>query len=171
MISPTNPYTSNTVTGDFTYTLTGEGVDVVIMDSGIQADHPEFQDANGNTRVQQIDWYAASGLTGTMSTGHYTDYDGHGTHCAGIAPGKTYGWAKNARIYAVKLAGLEGTSDPNNGIPITDAFDIIKEWHKRKKAQLYLLQQLGRPNTGVMELTIWFTQFPAGDKIKIALWY
>ena len=46
------------------------------MDSGIQADHPEFQDANGNTRVQQIDWYAASGLTGTMPPGHYTDYDG-----------------------------------------------------------------------------------------------
>ena len=169
MISPTNPYTSNTVTGDFTYTLTGEGVDVVIMDSGIQADHPEFQDANGNTRVQQIDWYAASGLTGTMPTGHYTDYDGHGTHCAGIAAGKTYGWAKNARIYAVKLAGLEGTSDPNNGIPITDAFDIIKEWHKRKKAPSYTpTTATWAPNTGVMELTIGLHSFTAGDKIKIA---
>ena len=169
MISPTDPYTGDTVVGDFTYTLTGDGVDVVIMDSGIQKDHPEFQDANGNSRVQEIDWYAASGLSGTMPTAHYTDYDGHGTHCAGIAAGKTYGWAKNARIYAVKLAGLEGSSDPNDGIPIADAFDIIKEWHKRKKAPSYTpTTATWTPNTGVMEITIGLHSFIAGDKIKIA---
>jgi subtilisin family serine protease len=117
---------------EYTYNLDGTGVDVVIQDSGIQADHPDFNDENGVSRVQQIDWYAASGLAGTMPTGHYTDYDGHGTHCAGIAAGRTYGWAKNARIYAVKVNGLEGTSDPNPGIPISDVFDVIKLWHRNK---------------------------------------
>ena len=170
MISPTNPYTTQgTVVGGYTYTLTGEGVDVVIMDSGIQANHPEFQDANGNSRVQEIDWYAASGLSGTMPTEHYTDYDGHGTHCAGIAAGKTYGWAKNSRIYAIKLAGLEGSSDPYSGIPVTDAFDIIKEWHKRKKAPSYTPTTVDwNPGTGVMEITIGLHSFIEGDKIKIA---
>jgi len=167
--SLSNPYLQNgTVTGDYPYTLTGDGVDVVIMDSGIQADHPEFQDYNGNSRVQQIDWYAASGLSGTMPAEHYTDYDGHGTHCAGIAAGKTYGWAKNSRIYAVKLDGLEGTSDPNGGIPITDAFDVIKEWHKRKKAPSYTPTAASyEPTTGVLELTIGLNSFSIGDKIKI----
>jgi len=146
MIALSNPYLSDgTVTGGFDHTLTGEGVDFIVQDSGIQADHPEFQDTNGNSRVQEIDWYAASGLSGTMPEGHYTDYDGHGTHCAGIAAGKTYGWAKNARIYSIKIAGLEGSSDPNTGIPISDIFDIIKLWHRNKPID---------PSTGVKRPTV-----------------
>ena len=85
------------------------------------------------SRVQQIDWFAGSGIVGeTQDSNFYTDYDGHGTHCAGIAAGKTFGWAKNARIYAQKLGGLEGASDPNNGISITNAFDCIRLWHNNK---------------------------------------
>jgi len=169
MVALSNPFLSDgTASGDYTYTLTGEGVDVVIMDSGIQSDHPEFTDSAGLSRVQEIDWYAASGIAGSMPAGHYTDYDGHGTHVAGIVAGKTYGWAKNSRIYAVKLAGLEGTSDPNDGIPVTDAFDIIKEWHKRKKAPSYTPTAVDwTPSTGVMELTIGLHSFVIGDKIKI----
>lgn len=134
MSALSNPYnTSGAVVGGYTHTLTGTGVDFVVQDSGIQADHPEFQDTFGATRVQEIDWYQAqSVVSGTLPTGFYTDYDGHGTHCAGIAAGKTYGWAKNSKIYSIKIAGLEGTSDPNNGMPVTDIFDVIKEWHKAK---------------------------------------
>ena len=118
--------------GGYGYTLDGTGVDVVIMDSGIQADHPEFQDASGVSRVQQINWATESGLGFTQNANHYRDYDGHGTHVAGTATGKTYGWAKNAKIYSVKLAGLEGTGDSGTGISITYAFDCIKLWHNAK---------------------------------------
>ena len=123
---------ATTLTGDYTHQLTGTGVDFVVQDSGIQADHPEFNDEDGNTRVQQINWYTESGLSGTQADGFYTDYDGHGTHCAGIAAGKTFGWAKNSRVYSQKLGGLEGTSDPNSGISITNAFDTIRIWHNNK---------------------------------------
>ena len=116
----------------FTYTLDGEGVDIVIQDSGIQADHPEFTDADGNSRLQEINWYTVSGIPGTQPSGFYTDYDGHGTHCAGIAAGKTFGFAKSSRIYAQKLGGLQGASDPNGGIPLSDAFDTIRLWHANK---------------------------------------
>lgn len=132
-ISTVNPYgVGSSVTGDYTYPLDGTGVDIVIQDSGIQANHPEFFDASGNSRVQQINWYTESGLVGTQSDNHYRDYDGHGTHVAGTAAGITYGWAKNARIYAVKVAGLEGTGDDGTGISITDCFDVIKLWHRNK---------------------------------------
>jgi subtilisin family serine protease len=141
----TNPYVGNTVTGGYNYTLDGTGVDVVIQDTGIQADHPEFFDSEGNTRVQQLDWYAASGLAGSMPTNHYTDFHGHGTHCAGITAGLTYGWAKNARIYAIKVEGLEGPTDPNPGIPLEDCFDVIKLWHRNKPVD---------PATGVKRPTI-----------------
>ena len=89
MNESTNPYSGVNVTGGYNYTLDGTGVDVVIVDSGIQADHPEFQDADGVSRVQEIDWFTASGVSGTMPPAHYTDYDGHGTHVAGTAAGKT----------------------------------------------------------------------------------
>ena len=132
-IEETNVYGNLTsTTGDYQYALDGTGVDVVIQDSGIEAAHPEWQDSQGNTRLQQIDWYTASGVVGTQDANFYTDYDGHGSHCAGIAAGKTFGWAKGAHIYAQKLGGLEGFQDPNNGIPISDAFDCIRLWHNAK---------------------------------------
>ena len=142
----TNVYGTGTNTSqDYNYTLDGTGVDIVIQDSGIQADHPDFNDANGVSRVQQIDWYQESGISGTQSANHYRDYDGHGTHCAGIAAGKTYGWGKNARIYAVKVAGLEGQDDSGTGISVSDCFDVIKLWHRNKPVD---------PATGVKRPTI-----------------
>ncbi len=127
------PYgTSTATTSSYNFTLTGMGVDVVIQDSGIQVDHPEFQGLDGTSRVQQINWATESGLAFTQNANHYRDYDGHGTHCAGIAAGKTYGWAKNARIYSQKLSGLEGSGDSGTGISSTYAFDAIKLWHRNK---------------------------------------
>ena len=130
-IESTNVYgtSTNNPSGDYTYHLDGTGVDVVIQDTGIQADHPEFFDASGSSRVQQIDWYTESGLAGTQGSNHYSDTSGHVTHCAGTAAGLRYGWAKNARVYSVNVAGLSSNS---SAISITDCFDVIKGWHNNK---------------------------------------
>lgn len=141
MIGATNPYVGTQVSGGYTHTLSGAGVDMIIQDTGIQADHPEFLDSANTNRVQQIDWYGSqSVVSGTMPANHYTDIGGHGTHCAGISAGLTYGWAKNARIYSMKIAGLG-----NPGIPVSDCFDLIKEWHKAKPID---------PATGVKRPTV-----------------
>ena len=130
--STTNNYGTNiTASQSYTYALAGTGVDVVIQDSGLQVDHPEFQDKNGISRVVQVNWPSVSGVTFTQPAMHYVDYDGHGTHVAGIVAGRTYGWAKNSSIYSVKVSGLEGSGD-DGGISTTYAFDCIKGWHTNK---------------------------------------
>ena len=147
MNESTNPYSGVSVTGGYNYTLDGTGVDVVIQDTGIQKDHPEWQDASGVSRFQEINWYTESGISGTQSANFYRDFHGHGTHVAGTIAGKTYGWAKNARIYAMKVAGLEGSGDTGTGYAIDggDCFDAIKLWHRNKPVD---------PATGVKRPTI-----------------
>ena len=132
-IEKTNIYQQSvTVEGNYDYALNGAGVDIVIQDSGIKPDHSEWEDADGNSRLVEIDWYAASGLPGTQSPNHYRDMDGHGTHVAGIAAGKTYGFAKGAAIYSQKLEGLEGAGDEGTGITFSDSFDALRLWHNNK---------------------------------------
>jgi subtilisin family serine protease/plastocyanin len=161
----TNAYgNTSTISTVFEYAMDGNGIDVVIQDSGIEAGHPEWQDANSVSRLQQIDWYTESGVPGSQDATFYTDYDGHGTHCAGIVAGKTYGWAKAARIYAQKLSGLEGPLDPDNGISISNAFDTIRLWHNAKGGSRPTVVNMswgyssvvnGNPSSGTYRGTSW----------------
>ena len=107
--------------------MDGSGIDIIIMDSGLKVDHPEFQYANGVSRVQQIDWYTVTGTSGTMPANFYTDDVGHGTSVAGIVAGKTFGWAKNAKIYVMNILGTTGTTiDQNTAYDLMNAFHVNK---------------------------------------------
>jgi subtilisin family serine protease len=126
--SNTNIYgTGTTTTSNYDYLLDGSGVDIIIMDTGITLSHPEFQDKNGVSRIQQIDWYSVAGVVGTMPSGFYTDTNGHGTATAATAAGKTFGWAKNAKIYVMNTLGAAGTT-----IDATTAFDLMTKFHQNK---------------------------------------
>jgi hypothetical protein len=124
----TNQYSSSSINYSLPYTLTGNGVDFVIQDTGLQCDHPEFQDEFGNSRVNQIDWFAVTGVTGTLPATFYTDVDGHGTNVCGIAAGKTYGLAKHAEIYVMNILGFDNGGD----IPSSQSFNLLRIWHQNK---------------------------------------
>lgn len=89
----------------YSYTLTGAGVDIYVMDSGINTAHEEF-----TGRVEA----GANFATGEGTPTDIEDCAGHGTHVAGIAAGTTYGVAKGATIIPVRVYGCD-----NSG-PVSD---------------------------------------------------
>lgn len=145
-----NPYqnlTSDPGMGEYEYALDGTGVDMVIVDTGIQVGHPEWEDADGNSRLQQINWFTESGVSGTQPTNFYTDVNGHGTHCIGTMAGKNFGWAKNARIYNITLY-----SNTGNNISWNNMIDCLIGWHNNKSGA-----DAGRPTVVNMSFQYsWF---------------
>ncbi|MGH3714742.1 MAG: S8 family peptidase [Micromonosporaceae bacterium] len=82
------------LSASYTYTATGAGVHAYIIDTGIEASHPEFtgrasQDFNGVDLV-------------------LGDCHGHGTHVSGTIGARTYGVAKQARLHGVKVLNCAG---------------------------------------------------------------
>ncbi len=81
----------------YDYELTGNGVNVYVLDTGIRATHSEF----GGRAFPGFD--AIGDGNGT------NDCDGHGTHVAGTIGGSTYGVAKGVKLYAVRVLGCDGS--------------------------------------------------------------
>ncbi len=80
------------------YDQTGELIDVYIIDTGIRTSHQDF---GGRAH-----W-----LSNTVGDGINSDCVGHGTHCASTATGTTYGVAKQAQVWAVKVLDCAGSGD------------------------------------------------------------
>ncbi|HEX5997747.1 MAG TPA: S8 family serine peptidase, partial [Jiangellales bacterium] len=83
--------------GAYSYTSTGAGVNIYIIDTGIRTSHTDFGG-------RAVDGYDA--IDGALPA---SDCNGHGTHVAGTAGGTTYGVAKQARLIAVRVLNCSGS--------------------------------------------------------------
>lgn len=100
--------------GVYTYTRTGAGVTVYVIDSGIETSHGDF---GGRARVG----YDALGGSGQ-------DCRGHGTHVAGAIGGTTWGVAKSASLVAVRVFGCSGGSPASTVIA---GIDWVRANHQK----------------------------------------
>ena len=74
----------------------GRGVDLYVLDSGINYAHEEFENRAKYSGFDPIDFNQNENRRGS-------DCHGHGTHVASLAAGKTYGVAKEVRVYSVRV--------------------------------------------------------------------
>ncbi|MCB8968669.1 MAG: S8 family serine peptidase [Ardenticatenaceae bacterium] len=102
-------------------TITGEGITVAVVDSGIDSQLPSLnKDANNNDRLN----LGMVFLTETMTlTNRIFDDNGHGTHIAGIIgssqvgdDGEWNGVAPNVDIISIQVLGEEGWGTYENVI-------------------------------------------------------
>ncbi|MHB0878026.1 MAG: S8 family serine peptidase, partial [Anaerolineae bacterium] len=127
--------------------LTGKGVSIAIVDTGIDPDHPDFDDrvtvARNCMKGPTLTRPSASEATDRSAA----DGNGHGTHVAGIAAGSGTaseglyrGVAPGATLLIAKVLDDDGSGD---------ASDVIAglEWAYSKGAQIACLS-LGGNDTG-----------------------
>jgi len=81
----------------YSYTSSGRGVNVYVIDTGIRKTHIDF---GGRAR---------DGWDFVDNDAIADDLNGHGTHVAATAIGTTYGIAKQAVCYGVKVLGPTGS--------------------------------------------------------------
>jgi subtilisin family serine protease len=89
------------LSGTYNYTATAGTVRAYVIDTGLQANHPQF-----GTRASNV--YDAFGGSGA-------DCNGHGTHVGGTIGGSTYGIAKGVLLRGVRVLDCNG-SGSNSGI-------------------------------------------------------
>jgi len=75
--------------------------------TGIRRDHDEFEG-----RVKYDPYDPVDILTGSNQQGE--DCQGHGTHVAALAAGKTYGVAKGATLYSTRVLSCSGSGSFSN---------------------------------------------------------
>ncbi|MGK0618218.1 S8 family peptidase [Meiothermus cerbereus] len=96
------------LSGTFTYSNTGSGVHVYIIDTGIRVSHSEF---GGRASV---------GYDAIGDGQNGNDCNGHGTHVAGTVGGSVYGVAKSVRLYAVRVLDCSGSGTTSGVIAGVD---------------------------------------------------
>lgn len=106
---------------------TGKGVNICILDTGLETSHPDFssREIEGKSFIDGEDWNR--------------DPNGHGTHCAGVATGnirsdtgKRYGIAAGSNLKIAKVLSDSGRGTTSS---VIDAID----WAITKKFRILSL--------------------------------
>ncbi|KAI9757281.1 MAG: hypothetical protein M1815_001639 [Lichina confinis] len=126
-ISEDGPVKGNLQKLDFRYTfdddgVMGKGVDIYVLDSGINIDHHAF---GGRAKI-------GFSMDGPGDLTAKSDGDGHGTHAAAIAAGDPFGVATGANVIGVKIMGVESTGSTADALK---GLDFVVRQHERRKGE------------------------------------
>lgn len=105
---------------------TGEGSDIYIFDSGIDYGHSEFGGRAYYGGYDAIDKAYNQNQRGR-------DCHGHGTHVAALAAGKTFGVAKKANLYSIRVLDCQNFG-PYSAIIAGIDHAIVRIRNQRRKA-------------------------------------
>lgn len=84
----------------------GVPVDVYVLDTGINFDHQEFENRAKYIGYDPMDEFLSDSQPEvTLQKGR--DCNGHGTLVASLIGGKTYGVAKNANLFSIRVLGCD----------------------------------------------------------------
>jgi subtilisin family serine protease len=95
--------------GKYSADYDGSGVNVFVVDSGLDSSHTEFSHTpSGPNRVVRnlYDAYQVPGDNSVFPLNN--DGVGHGTHCSGTIGGNAVGVSPGANIYGVRVLGSRG---------------------------------------------------------------
>ena len=104
--------------------LSGKGVDVYVLDSGVLYTHEEFGGRAvypGCDPIDQLFNTSRSGL----------DCTGHGTHVAGTIAGNQFGVASNATIFSVRILDHNNLGSANTVVLGIEC--VLKKYKERKQ--------------------------------------
>lgn len=123
--------------------LTGAGIDIYIVDTGIRGSHEQvigrvlpgidIPTDNGSSKVNPVT----------------SDCDGHGTHVAGLAAGSTVGVATRARLIAVRVLDCNGDGEVAD---VVNALQWVRAHHRSGVAAIVNLSfgvDLGDDGTSI----------------------
>ena len=115
---------SSTITGNGSGSTSG--VDIFILDTGIDVAHPDLNVKGGKNFV----------LSGAVGIPAWQDQNGHGTHVAGIAAAldnasEVVGVAPGANLYAARVFGANGSGSVQDMLAGVDW--VTSVWLKRQR--------------------------------------
>jgi len=114
---------------DYHNQYTGENVEVYIIDSGIETTHDSLK----HNSVMLNDFTTDNDLI---------DYNGHGTHVAGIIGGLNYGVANKVKMFGIKVFDSSGSG---NTLDIIRAMYVVFKKCLNKNKKCVINMSLGGP--------------------------
>ena len=131
----------------YSYALDGTGVDVIIMDGAINQYHEDWLSPDkSRNRFQAVDWPVLLGISNDNTINFFpgwygnqvinnSSYDSHGMAVGSIVAGAAHGWAKNANVYFIRIAGylVAGeVSQATYGATPAQAANMVRLFHESK---------------------------------------
>lgn len=135
---------TNSIQLDHQYTppcnLTGAGVDVFVLDSGIWYPHQSFGGRAVYAGCDPVDQLSKTNRSGL-------DCTGHGSHVAGIVGGSRYGVAPGATIFSVRVLDCSDSGSFNAIVLGVEC--VLKTVKKRRRPAVVNLSIYGSKNFAV----------------------